>query len=210
MKVLNVSISRRPLRSALVTGVVMLFGAGVFVSSSGLALDVVYVVRHAQKSKDDFWRDHGSLRPLSEKGAVCAGRLATKLVDESVAAVYSSETTRTVSTGLAVSGALPATATATDDTVRDLASFTHAARERHADDRAILVVGHSNTVGKVVAAFAPEVEACWDALAMRPDGSVSEAQYGDLWRIEIGKPACEGGVEHATLGQADGVDCTTQ
>lgn len=194
----------------MAAGSMIIIGLGTFVSSFASALDVVYVARHAQKSTDEFWRDHGQLRPLSEKGVLCAKRLATKLAEESVAAVYSSETTRTVSTGLAISGALPATATATDDTVRDLASFARAAQARHAEDRAIVVVGHSNTVGKVVAAFAPAVNACLDVLAMRADGSVSEAQYGDLWRVEIGKPACEGGVVHVSLGKADDLDCTTQ
>jgi len=184
----------------------------VLVSSAAVpvsGLEVVYVVRHAQKSADAFWKEHGPLRPLSEKGVLCAERLAAKLANEDVAAVYSSETTRTVSTGLAISGALPASATATDATVRDLASFTRDARSRHAEDHAILVVGHSNTVGRVVLAFAPAAKACFGALGLREDGSVSDKQYGDVWRIHLCRPACEGGVAHESLGTTEQLDCMT-
>jgi phosphohistidine phosphatase SixA len=194
-----------PARSWIVILFVLVSSAAV--PASGL--EVVYVVRHAQKSADAFWSEHGPLRPLSEKGVLCAERLAAKLADEDVAAVYSSETTRTVSTGLAISGALPATATATDATVRDLASFARDARSRHAEDHAILVVGHSNTVGRVVVAFAPEVVACFGVLGLREDGSLSEKQYGDVWRIHLDRPACDGGVAHESLGTTEQIDCMT-
>ena len=174
-----------------------------------LAVETVYVVRHAQKSNEDAWSAHGRLRPLTEKGARCTARLVAELADAEVAAVYSSETARTLSTGLAVSAGLEATVTGDDITIRDPAGFAERVRSEHDAAKAILVVGHSNTVGALIAAFQPEVKDCAGRIGLRSDVSVDETRYGDVWRIDLGRAACDGGVRHSDLGAADGLDCTT-
>lgn len=172
-------------------------------------LEVVYVARHAQKSQDTVWDGtHGKLRPLTEKGARCAAALAAEVAPAGVVAAYASETVRTLATALAVSSAGDAKAIGDDDSVLDPPAFAADVRRRHGEERAVVAIGHSNTVGRLVAAFAPGAEACYEALGVRTDGTVDETRYGDLWRVELGKQPCAGGVTHRVL-EAEGVDCAT-
>jgi len=170
---------------------------------------VVYVVRHAQKSRASGWDAYGALRPLSDKGARCAQALAARLAHEQVGAVYASETARTLATGVAVSAKLPATVTGDERSARDPVAFATEVIEHHTEAYAILVVGHSNTIGALIRAFQPRAAACFAAFGLRADGSLDEARYGDVWRVDLARPACDGGVRHEILGQVEGVDCMT-
>ena len=179
------------------------------------ALDVVYVTRHAQKSAAEEWRPIGDLRPLSLKGAACAGRLSQLMEGRGVAKVYATETARTLATGLAVSGSLDGVGIAGDNAMARLTpDQAHSLSERHAEDQAILIVGHSNTVTELVLAFRPDAEACLERLRLTEPGaarhSISEKQYGDVWRLELatGHAACAG-ITHEHLGQAGEFDCST-
>lgn len=181
----------------------------IAISAPVSALDVVYVARHAQKSADAVWQEHGRLRPLTDKGARCAAALGEEVAESEIVAVYASETVRTLGTAAAVSARGPVTVTGDDRSAFEPKAFAADMLRAHAGDGAIVVVGHSNTVGKVVAAFAPGADRCFDALGLRADGTVDEKRYGDVWRIEVGKDACDGGVTRTVLADADGGDCST-
>ncbi|MDX1387953.1 MAG: histidine phosphatase family protein, partial [Acidobacteriota bacterium] len=75
--------------------------AASLASGPVLALDFIYVVRHAEKV--DYWppeRSISAYRPLSEEGVARAERLAEFLEEKGVAAIYTSSTTRALATGL--------------------------------------------------------------------------------------------------------------
>lgn len=169
------------------------------------ALEVVYVVRHAQKQ--DPWNGDDRLRPLSPKGVICAGRLAEKLAGAGIAAVYSTETVRTLATGTAVSGAESEAGIFGDDASASPSSeWVRSVLLAHRGHRAILVVGHSNTVDDLVLSFRPDTRACQEELKL---ADIPDAQYGDVWRLDLTvKEDCRG-VTRESLGEADGVDCTT-
>lgn len=175
-----------------------------FASAPAASLDVVYVVRHAQKI--DPWTREGRLRPLSEKGAACAERLAERLADEGIAAVYTTETARTLATGAAVSGADPRIKIYGDDTTSFTSDWVRRILRAHRNDRAVLLVGHSNTVGVLVRAFRPDTKGCLADLRLE---EVPDTQYGDVWRLELAEKADCRGVTRESLGQVGGFDCAT-
>ena len=79
----------------------------------------------------------------------------------------------------------------------------------HDGDRAILFVGHSNTVTDIVLAFRADAAGCVELLGLAAEG-IPEARYGDLWKVELeGGKACRGAVSRIFLGDANGVDCAT-
>ena len=177
-----------------------------------LALDTVYVTRHAQKNPSIRWSSTGAMRPLSPKGARCAGRLSQLLQNRGIAAVYASEVARTLATGAAVSTTRDGVKVVGDDaTLKPTAEFVQELRERHRDDQAILIVGHSNTVDDVVLAFRPDVRECLEKLRLtNPDTrtrGVPETQYGDVWRLKLDQTECRGAVRER-LGRTGEDDCS--
>jgi len=157
------------------------------------ALDRIYVVRHAEKV--DGWpqdRELDALWPLSEAGARRAERLARILGDAGIAAVYASATTRSLQTGLPLAvgtdaeiAAEPASADA-----ERMAGFLATLPERHADDAAVLVVGHSNTVPELLVRLGASPE-CFDALGIEntPDGLRIDG-YDGLWVVDLSQKGC--------------------
>ncbi len=174
------------------------------------ALDLVYVVRHAQKNPSDRWSVYGALRPLSHKGARCAGLLGQTLRHRGIAAVYASESTRTLATGLAVSGASDEVGIVGDDaTLHPSPVLVEKLLEKHAEDRAILIVGHSNTVDDLVLAFRPDMKACLATYRLERPG-IDEKQYGDIWRLSVHPDMMEcRGVNRQVLPKSETLDCTT-
>ena len=177
-----------------------------FAAVTASALDVVYVVRHAQKNPSLPWSSIGGFRPLSPKGARCAARLGKIMENRGIAAVYSSETTRTLATGAAVSSTRDGVQVIGDDrTVKPTAELVQELRQRHAGDQAILIVGHSNTVDDLVLAFRPDVKDCLERFRLT-DSSLSsagipETQYGDIWRLKLSdEPADCRGVSREQIG----------
>ena len=178
----------------------------VFVSAPASALKFVYVVRHAQKNPAPNWSAVDALRPLSPKGARCAGRLGQVLDRRGITAVYSSEYARTLATGAAFSTTRDDVTLVGDNvTVKPTPEFVEELRERHAEDQAILVVGHSNTVADVVLAFRPDTRQCLEKLQLiNPENGtrgVPETQYGDIWRLDLDLEECRG-VHRQALGRA--------
>ncbi len=182
----------------------------VFVAVPVAALEAVYVVRHAQKNTSDQWRSLDAFRPLSAKGARCAARLGRVLEKQMIAAVYTSEITRTLATGVAVSTTRPGVEVIGDDaTLKPTTKFVQKLRQRHAGDQAILVVGHSNTVEDLVIAFRPDMKWCLDKYKLSR-GGISENRYGDVWRLQIGDGLTEcQGVRLQKIGKFRNTDCST-
>ncbi len=183
------------------------------VTVPSLALDTVYVTRHAQKNPSMRWSSVDALRPLSPKGARCTRRLSQLLENRGIATVYASEVARTLATGAAVSTTRDGVEVIGDDaTLKPSAEFVQELRERHSDDKAILIVGHSNTVDDVVLAFRPDVKQCLERFRLtNPDmgtRGVSEKQYGDVWRLKLDLTDCRG-VVRERLGRAGEDDCST-
>lgn len=130
------------------------------------ATTVVYLTRHAEKAAGE---DPG----LLPAGEARAARLARRLQDENLTAVYATGYRRTQAT------AAPA-AKAAGLTVREYeaggaaAAQTKAWLTRHRGGT-ILVVGHSNTVPDLLNAL----------VGRRRYGNIDEAEYGRLFRVTV-------------------------
>jgi len=186
---------------------ILLASLFVFVSAPAAPLDVVYVVRHAQKV--DGWDADDRLWPLSLKGAKCAEKLADLLEGRGIAAVYATERARTLATGTVVSGKSPEVEILGDDASGDPSdAWVDELRDRHRDDEAILIVGHSNTVDDLVLAFRPDAGSCFEMVRLRSP-QIPATQYGDVWRIELDAQEGCGGVTVEEIGRADGEVCST-
>ncbi len=159
------------------------------------ALDFVYLVRHAEKADgwpeedralDPFW-------PLSPAGIERARALAQRLEGAGVAAVYTSRTVRAFSTALPLAEAAAAAIVVDpSSTVRaEMGAFVARLRERHAGDRAVVVVGHSNTVGELLARFGGAAD-CHARLGIKAGAERLDIEgYDGLWRVDLGKSGCE-------------------
>lgn len=160
------------------------------------ALEAIYVVRHAEKLEG--WpgtREASPLQPLSDAGRDRAQRLAGALRDAGIVAVYTSQTTRSVATGLPLAKAAGATLEVAPATVdrAALAGWWAQLAEQHDGDRAVLVVGHSNTVPWLLEAAGMD-EACAQELGVAPHaqhGALIEG-YEGLWRIDPARAGCAG------------------
>ncbi|MGH7485373.1 MAG: histidine phosphatase family protein, partial [bacterium] len=88
----------RNLRLLIASPLLFALVLAVWLSGSpAAALDVIFLVRHAEKADD--WpaaRDLDAFRPLTPAGAARAEALAVRLKGEGIAAIYSSRTTRTL------------------------------------------------------------------------------------------------------------------
>ncbi|MEZ4422024.1 MAG: histidine phosphatase family protein [Gemmatimonadota bacterium] len=142
------------------------------------ASTTVFVVRHAEKIHPD---SNGVEVPLSAEGAARAEALAHVLADAGVTAVYSTATTRTRATA----GPLADRWGLAPTDYGNPAELAGALQHRNAGD-AVLVSGHSNTVGPTVAALGAAVDPStigdYDNLyvvTLTPEGaSAVNLQYG--------------------------------
>ena len=127
------------------------------------AAETVYIVRHLQKEAGDD-------PALTPEGAAGAAALASILNDVRIQAVFSTPTRRTVQTAtpLAVILGLPVTR-------YDPANVPALIEAARAIPGNILVVGHSNTVPDLVAAFGGE----------RPP-AMTEQDYGTVFLVTPG------------------------
>lgn len=157
-------------------------------------LDTVWLVRHAEKAEP--WpadRDLDALRPLSAEGIARADALADRLKDAGIATVYSSRTTRTMSTGWPLATRLKIPLVADDATIRagELPPFLARLRERHAGDRAVLIVGHSNTLPLLLTQLGAVPE-CFARLGIKETANGLEIEgYDGVWRVDAKKKGCE-------------------
>ena len=136
--------------------------------------------------------------------------LGQTLRNRGINAVYASERTRTLATGLALSAADDNIEIFGDDaSLQPTPEWVEELRRKHAEDRAILIVGHSNTVDDLVIAFRPDIAECLERFNLaRP--AIPEEQYGDIWRLSLrpGLADCRG-INRQVLTRTEQLDCTT-
>ena len=167
----------------------------LLLAAPAAGLDTLWLVRHAEKAES--WpsdRDLDALQPLSREGTARAEALADRLRDAGIAAVYTSRTTRTLATGLPLAARNKLPLTADDATTKpgEIPPFLAKLRERHAGDRAVLLVGHSNTIPHLLVALGATPE-CFAKLGIKetPDGLLIEG-YEGVWRVEVAQQGCAG------------------
>jgi phosphohistidine phosphatase SixA len=141
-------------RLALLT--VLLLAPAAFAS----AQQAVFVVRHGEKISNEDER-------LTDAGKARGERLARMLKDSGVAAVYSTDTDRTRGTAKPLADARGLAVQIYDQP----ATVVAAIRSAHARD-VVVVVGHSNTVPKLLAAFG-----CAEAVTIADD------EYDNLFLV---------------------------
>lgn len=129
------------------------------------ATTTVYLVRHAEKADGDD-------PALSPAGQARATTLAHVLADAGLAAVFVTDTRRSRDTAAPVAAATGLTPTRYD--ARDARALAATVRADHAG-QAVLVVGHSNTLDDLTAAFGAQGLADLD-----------ESQYDRLYVLQAG------------------------
>ncbi|HEV2855949.1 MAG TPA: histidine phosphatase family protein [Thermoanaerobaculia bacterium] len=184
----------------LIWALLLLILLAVLLTAPAAALDTVYLVRHAEKSA--FWppdKDLDAFQPLSPVGTARAEALAARLKTAGIAAIYTSRTTRTLATGapLAQSTGIPITADDASTKADQMAAFLARLREKHAADKAVLLVGHSNTVPEILVRLGAKTE-CFQRLGITGQpGSLLIEGYEGVWTVDLKKPGCEGIVKDA-------------
>jgi phosphohistidine phosphatase SixA len=112
-----------------------------FAAAPGAAQEVVYVVRHAEKIADV------DDPPLSEQGLTRARMLREFFIDAGLTAVYATDLRRTMETGAMVAEPLGFEVTPVQP---DSLGGQVARVQREQPYGRVLIVGHSNTVPKVL------------------------------------------------------------
>jgi broad specificity phosphatase PhoE len=120
---------------------ILLAASVALAASSAGAQTAVFVVRHAEKVSEEDQR-------LTEAGKARAARLASMLRDSGIAAIFSTDTERTIGTAKPLSDALARKI----QLYEDVPALVRTLRERHADET-VLVVGHSNTLPALLKAL---------------------------------------------------------
>lgn len=182
----------RPLRVA--GGGVLCLLLAILFAAPAFALDAIYLVRHAEKSEG--WpqeRDLDAFWPLSPGGQVRAEFLASRLENSGIAAIYTSRTTRTLMTGRPLHNRTGAPIAANDDSITQekMEAFLSAVRGKHPGDKAVLIVGHSNTVPLLLMRLGAKPD-CYDRLGIVKKGETFFIEGHDgLWKVDLKKQGCE-------------------
>jgi broad specificity phosphatase PhoE len=173
----------------------------VLLTAPAAALDTLYLVRHAEKAGWPSDRDLDAFQPLSPAGAARAEALAARLKTAGIAHVYTSRTTRTLQTGapLALATSVPITADDASTKLDEMAAFLTRLHEKHAADKAILIVGHSNTIPEMLARLGAKQE-CFQRLGITGQpGSLLIEGFEGVWTVDLKKSGCEGMVREAMV-----------
>jgi broad specificity phosphatase PhoE len=145
--------------------------ASLLLTHSAVAQRAVFVVRHAEKQSESNERDV----PLSEAGRARAQRLAALLKNSGVAAIYSTDTVRTLETAEPLARVLKIAVrkySAVDsDGKTNLQPLADRLKTEHARDT-VLVVGHSDTVPPLL-----------KSLGCAEDITIPAGQYDDLFTV---------------------------
>lgn len=131
-----------------------------------LAADTIYIMRHLQKAAGDD-------PPLTEQGAANAEILAGQLGNSGIKAVFATATRRAAQTGEPIARANGLTVTTYDP--RNVPALVEQVKAIPGN---VLVVGHSNTVPDLVAAFG----------GIRP-APLTDADYGTIYVVKTGSSA---------------------
>lgn len=145
--------------------------AVLLLAHSAAAQRAVFVVRHAEKQSEA--NEPGV--PLSEAGRTRAKKLAALLKNAGVAAIYSTDTVRTLETAEPLAQALKIAVRKYSlldaDGKTNLQPLAERLKAEHARDT-VLVVGHSNTVPPLL-----------KALGCPEDITIPAGQYDDLFTV---------------------------
>jgi broad specificity phosphatase PhoE len=166
----------------------------VFLSLPAAALEDVYLVRHAEKA--DFWppdRDLDAFQPLSPKGEARAEALAARLKSAGIAAIYTSRTTRTLETGVPLAHATGVPLIADDASTHpdQMSAFLARLRGKHAAGRAVLIVGHANTLPELLVRLGAKPD-CFQRLGITgKPGDLMLDGYEGIWKVDLKKQGCE-------------------
>ena len=169
---MNVIERRRALFAALLAVAASL----AFTTAPVFAQKAVFVVRHAEKISEEDER-------LTEAGRTRAGRLAEMLKKSGIAAIYSTDTERTIGTAQPLADSLGQKIRIYEvkpvDGRFDFTPFVERLRAEVPDGVA-LVVGHSNSVPPILR-----------ALGCAEDVSIASDEYDNLFVVvpESGGPA---------------------
>lgn len=171
------------------------------------ALDAVYLVRHAEKAEgwpegdktiDPFW-------PLSLAGIARARALGPRFAGAGLAAVYASRTVRAFATALPVAEAAgaPLVVDPASTVKAEMDAFLARLRQRHPADRAVLVVGHSNTIPELLRRLGATPD-CFARLGIETSerAGLEIEGYDGLWKVELAKPGCAGMTRQASSPSA--------
>lgn len=175
MKAPGITRARRPFLAplwvgalALVFSVLLLLALFRIGSQHVGETTTIIVLRHAEKTLgvDD--------PPLAPAGMARADRLASMLRDAGVAAIYVSDTRRAKETASPLAGRLGLKAV--EYPARDIEALAAKLKDRDRG-RTVLVVGHSNTVPKLVAMLVGETH----------EPSLADDEYDALYVVTVNR-----------------------
>ena len=146
-------------------GIAALIAAAALFPAAAQAADSVYVMRHLQKAAGDD-------PPLTEEGSLLAEMVAGQLGTFGIKAVFATATRRATQTGEPLAKFVGVSVTPYDP--RNVPALVAAVKTVPGN---VLIVGHSNTVPDLVAAFG----------GAKPK-PMSEADYGAIYQVTIGSP----------------------
>ncbi len=131
-----------------------------------------YVVRHAEKQQPSqgVVMNTPNDPPLSEAGTQRAERLKEILKHDKIRAIYSTNTTRTLTTAKPIADLVGITTV-----VYDLKKDTGFIPMLKGLKKNVLIVGHSNTVDDIVNALAGE---------QKVRGDLPDSAYSNLYRVK--------------------------
>lgn len=178
------------------SGLLILLAAFLLAAAPAVAVDTIYLVRHAEKVR--AWPaapEAADLIPLSSAGERRAAALAARLKGAGVGAVYTSRTTRAIATAVPLAAVSEIPLLIDDATIKKekMGAFLARARRNLAGARAVLIVGHSNTVPELLIALGA-TKACYRQLGIREEknGQHLIDGYDGLWKVDLKKPGCAG------------------
>jgi broad specificity phosphatase PhoE len=169
---------------------VFLAFAFLFVTAAATsAQPTLYLVRHAEKlanwPDDDDW---DAFHPLSTEGVARAQKLAEQFQPGTIAAVFSSRTTRALHTALPLAQKLKLAIKVADacmDTAA-ISAFYQTLAQRFGSDKAVVLVSHSNIIPYLLikAGLSPTCYKEMGIAAAAPKSWLLIEGYGNIWKVE--------------------------
>ena len=168
---------------------------GLWGASSALALETIYIIRHADKETGAWWdqsKERDAYRPLTCEGRERAERWADFLEGKGIVQVYTSTAIRTMHTGTPLAARLdiPLTPDPRSAEPRKMKRFLRHLERQHPGPGAVLVVGHSNTIPDLLRAL-EVTEPCYEKVGIGEGGRLIFG-YDGLWTVDLEKWGCEG------------------
>jgi broad specificity phosphatase PhoE len=168
--------------------------------SATSAQPTIYLVRHAEKLAN--WPDDDDLdayQPLNAEGVARAQKLAEQFKPGTIAAVFSSRTTRSLHTALPLAQKLklPIEVTKACADTAAIRAFYQTLAQRFGPDKAVVLVTHSNIIPYLLikAGLAPACHQKMGIVASSSDSWLLIEGYEYFWRVKkwrTGAKTCEG------------------